>query len=37
MDEKMLAEEAARQIERKLRSVLIEKTSSQAKTSRIRM
>jgi phage-related protein len=37
MDEKTLAEEAARQIERKLRSVLIERTSSQAKTSRIRM
>jgi len=37
MDEKMLAEEAARQIERRLRSVLIEKTSSQAKTSRIRL
>jgi hypothetical protein len=37
MDERTLAEEAARQIERKLRSVLIEKTSSQAKTSRIRV
>jgi len=37
MNEKMLAEEAARRIERKLRSVLIEKTSSQAKTSRIRV
>jgi len=37
MDERMLAEEAARQIERRLRSVLIEKTSSQAKTSRIRL
>jgi phage-related protein len=37
MNEKMLAEEAARQIERRLRSVLIEKTSSQAKTSRIRL
>jgi hypothetical protein len=37
MDERTLAQEAAKEVERRLRSVLIEKTSSQAKTSRIRV